>query len=422
MKSIAFSSSAGRLFAASVVARLPPEGMLSIALLVHTQRLTGSFAAAGAVTGAFAIALGVGGPPLGRLVDRRGQTGVLVASASIATTLLLAIALVPSGAPLVVLLALAAGVGLSVPPVGACLRAQLPTLLANPGAVSRAYALETSLVELTYIFGPPLALCIGVLWSTRAALAIGGGILLAGTAVFATQPASRRWRPPAIGPRRRGGSLRTPTMRTLMIALIAVGALIGADEVAVTAAAKSVGGTSSAAPLFALWGAGSFVGGLIVTRLGTARSATGLILWLGALAAGHLALIPADTSVLELAAVLLVAGAAIAPTEAAVYAMVEDAAPAGAITEAFAWLATAMAVGGAVGAAGAGVLADSVGPAAAFALGGCAAAFAVLTTALRSRTLDRRKTSALDRWTGGPPTVIADMPEPIRQTEGELCL
>ena len=71
--------------------------------------------------------------------------------------------------------------------------------------------------------------------------------------------------------------------------------------------------------------------------------------------------------------------------------MVEAAAPGGTITEAFAWLATAMAVGGAVGAAGAGALVDSVGPAAAFALGGCAGAFAVLTTALRSHTLDPRE-------------------------------
>src|ERR1700722_10309566 len=228
-------SGAGRLFAASIVARLPPEGMLSIALLVHTQRLTGSFAAGGAVTGAFAIALGVGGPPLRRLVGRRGETGGLVARAGGATTLLLAIALLPAGAPLVALLALAAGVGLSIPPVGACLRSQLPTLLANPSAVSRAYALETSLVELTYIFGPPLALGIGALWSTRAVLAIGGGILLAGTAAFAMQPASRRWRGAPRWLPRRGGSLRTPAMRTLMIALIAVGALIGADEVAVTA-------------------------------------------------------------------------------------------------------------------------------------------------------------------------------------------
>ena len=34
-----------------------------------------------------------------------------------------------------------------------------------------AYALEASVVELTYIFGPPLALCIGALWSTGVALA-----------------------------------------------------------------------------------------------------------------------------------------------------------------------------------------------------------------------------------------------------------
>jgi hypothetical protein len=142
------------------------------------------------------------------------------------------------------------------------------------------------------------------------------------------------------------------------------------------------------APLFAVWGAGSFIGGLLVARLGGgARTATGLALLLGALTAGHLALIPAEGSVLVLGAVLLVAGAAIAPTEATLYAMVDNAAPDGTITEAFAWLATAMAVGGAVGAAGAGIVADRAGPAAAFALAGGAGALALLTSMLRSRTI-----------------------------------
>jgi hypothetical protein len=85
--------------------------------------------------------------------------------------------------------------------------------------------------------------------------------------------------------------------------------------------------------------------------------------------------------------VLLVAGAAIAPTEATLYAMVDNAAPDGTITEAFAWLATAMAVGGAVGAAGAGIVADRAGPAAAFALAGGAGVLALLTSMLRSRTI-----------------------------------
>ena len=141
-------------------------------------------------------------------------------------------------------------------------------------------------------------------------------------------------------------------MRTLVIVLIAVGVLLGADEVAVVAAAKTLDSTTAAAPLLAVWGVGSFAGGLLAARLGGgARTAAGFALVLGALTVGHLALIPAAGSIVALGGVLLLAGAAIAPTEATIYAMVDDATPAGTVTEAFAWLATAMAVGGAVGAA-----------------------------------------------------------------------
>ncbi len=182
-------------------------------------------------------------------------------------------------------------------------------------------------------------------------------------------------------------------MRTLVIVLIAVGVLLGAVEVAVTAAAaKTLDGTMAAAPLFALWGAGSFAGGLLAARLGGGvRTAAGLALVLCALTAGHLALIPAAGSVVGLGGVLLLAGAAIAPTEA----MVDHAAPAGSITEAFAWLATAMALGGAAGAASAGALVDCAGPTAAFALAGGADALAILTTMLRSRSLAARHPPAI---------------------------
>ena len=150
MDSIKASAGARRLFASSILARLP-LAMLSIGLLVHARHLTGSFAAAGVVTGVYAIALGVGGPLLGKLVDRRGQTRVLLASATMAAALLVAIAVQPVGTSLPVLLALAAGIGLAEPPVGACLRTQLPALLTDPGAVRSAYALEASVVELTWI-------------------------------------------------------------------------------------------------------------------------------------------------------------------------------------------------------------------------------------------------------------------------------
>ena len=98
-----------------------------IGLVVHVQRLTGSFAAAGVVTGVYGIALGVGGPLLGQLVDRRGQTLVLLASASAAAALLAAIAVLSTGAPLALLVALAAGIG-------------VPLLRSAPGCVANSQA------------------------------------------------------------------------------------------------------------------------------------------------------------------------------------------------------------------------------------------------------------------------------------------
>src|SRR6201999_2046594 len=134
--------------------------------------------------------------------------------------------------------------------VGPCARGLLPELLDDPAALRSAYAFESSAVELTFIFGPPLALGLGALWSTGAALAAGGLMLLAATAAFALQPASRRRRPgPAAGP---SGALLSPGLRTFVRGLAATGVVFGATEVGVTAA---TGAGAAAAPLLALWGA-----------------------------------------------------------------------------------------------------------------------------------------------------------------------
>src|SRR3954447_10586525 len=172
-----------RLLSLSIIARLPAT-MLSLGLLVHAQRLTGSFAVAGLVTGVYAAALGLGGPLLGRAVDRRGQTSVLLASAAGCGAALLAIAVLPLST--LGLVGLAAAAGLATPPVGACVRGLLP---------SSAYAVEAAASELTWIAGPPGVLLARALTSTGVALAAAAALLVAGTAAFALEPASRGWRP-----------------------------------------------------------------------------------------------------------------------------------------------------------------------------------------------------------------------------------
>src|SRR5919202_826000 len=368
----AFRTSPGalRLLAWSLVARLPLT-MIGIGLLVHAQRLTGSFAVAGLVYGAYAVATGAGGPALGRLADRRGQLAVLAPSAGAGVALL------------------AAAVGLATPPLAACLRALLPGVVRDPAGAAAAYAVDAAAVELTWVTGPPLVLGVGAAWSTGGALAVAAAVLAVGTVAFAAQPATREWRPAPAAERARGGSLRAPGLRTLVVVLVGVGVLFGAVEVGVAATARSLGAPAAAGPLVGLWGLGSLAGGVVAARRGGRLDrAAALALLLALLGAGHVVLAAAAGSVVALAAGLLVAGAAIAPTLAIAYAIVERVAPRGTVNEAFAWLSTATAVGSAVGASVAGALADGAGPPAAFVLAGAAGGAAALVAVVGARTLD----------------------------------
>jgi MFS family permease len=393
MASITSTPAALRLLGLSILGQLPLT-TFSIMLLLQTQHLTGSFAAGGVVTGVYAMSVGAGGPVLGRLSDRRGQTGVLIASAVVATAALCATALLPVGAPAAVIVGLAAAAGVATPPVGACTRTLFTAVLPDRQAVQSAYAVEATASELAWVCGPPLALAVGALLSDGAALTAGAVVLLAATVGLAVQPASRGWRPAMTSRPRGGGSLRAPAMRTLVLVLVAVGVLFGAVEVGVTGAAERLGSTNIAAPLLALWGAGSLTGGVLAARFAAQQdSARDLVRLLGALAIGHTALAVAAGSAYSLGLLLFVAGAAIAPTYSTVYAIVDRVAPASTITEAFAWLETAVAVGGAIGAAMAGALMQAAGPPTVFAVAG-ATGLAVLLMARRLAAGDPR-TSAV---------------------------
>jgi predicted MFS family arabinose efflux permease len=355
------------LLLTSIAARLP-LATFSLGLLVHVEHLTGSYAAAGVVAGALAVAQGAGAPLLGRLVDRRGQTAVLLGSALVAGAALAGVAAVPAGAPLPLLIVLAALIGVATPPVGACMRTLIPVLVPGSERQRRAYAVDAAATELTWVAGPPLVLTVGVLAGTGAALTAAGAVLVAGTVLFALSPASRGWRPEPAGPARRGGALASPAMRVLVLVLAGAGVVFGATEVGVTAAAGSRAGL-----LLGLWGAGSLAGGVLAARLGGGAAAgRGFTLLLGLLGLGHLVLVGAAVHPIAFAAGITLAGSLIAPVLASTYAMVDGAAPAGTATEAFAWLATATAVGSAVGAAAGGSLVDTAGPASAFVLAGVA--------------------------------------------------
>lgn len=97
--------------------------------------------------------------------------------------------------------------GLATPPLAACVRTLAPGIVGERTARQHLFAFESTVLALTFILGPPLALGLGALWSAGAALAVSGLMMLAATLVFAAQPASRRWRPATAATRPPGGAL-----------------------------------------------------------------------------------------------------------------------------------------------------------------------------------------------------------------------
>lgn len=384
---------AAALLGSSVLARLP-LAMFSIALLVHAQRLTGSFAVAGLVSGAYAIASAASAPLLGSLVDRHGQSRVLVGGAIATAMVLGATGVLPASTPPLALVALAAATGLCTPPLAACVRSLLPAIVSGPRQLPRLFALESTLLEVTFVAGPPLALALASASSPSVALVFSGLVMLAGTLAFAAQPASRGRRPERPARRSRAGALRSAGIRTLVMILLGTGVVFGSTEVGVTAAAHGLRDTAAAGPLLGFWGAGSLLGGIVATRLTAGTGASSLTLRLTALAIAHTALILTTGSVIALGMAITLAGATIAPTLSSAYAMVDASAPSGTHTAAYSWTLTASLVGAALGSAAAGALAQSADATASFAVAAAGGAVAVAACALRGASLPGSTTTA----------------------------
>jgi MFS family permease len=372
--------SALRLFAIAIVARTP-YAAVGLLLIVRTKELTGSYAASGLVTGAASLALAVVSPSVGRLVDRNGQTAVLRSAVAVNAAALVIFGLLPHGAPLGALVACAVIAGASTPPIGACLRSLYASII-DGEHLHRVFAIESAALELTYIVGPVLMLGIASVAGTGTSVVLAAATFGLGTLVFSATRESRAWRSPRThAPSRRGGTLRSPGVQTLAIAITLAAATFGAVEVAVAAACQASGAKGATGPLLAVWGLGSMLGGIVAARASApADAARWLALLLAALGLGDLALVPVSAPT-GLAPLLLVAGAAIAPLLGTAYSILGRVTPGSGQTEAFAWLTTAMSVGISAGSALAGALVEAAGAGAGF---GAAAAIGLVACAITS--------------------------------------
>ena len=244
----------------AVVAGLNVGAPLAIVLMV--QRETGSFAQAGAVTAALAISSAIANPVQGRLIDRFGQTRVIVPMAiggAIAISALVAATL--AGAPIGALLAIAAVTGAISSSLLPSMRPLWADLVDHPRQLGIAYAIQAVLTEVLFILGPLAAALLIAVGSPAAAVLAIAGARLAGMLAFASTQASRRWR----APRKRhwAGALTSAGMLTLIFGDIPLGAMFGALDVAVPAFAKAEGAAAAAGIALAALAVGSMLGGIV---------------------------------------------------------------------------------------------------------------------------------------------------------------
>lgn len=381
------ASGAAAPFAASLLGRLP-MGAIGLVLILRTEEITGSYAAGGLASGLYALALAAVVPALGRLIDLKGQTRVLLGAAAVQSAGLVAFAALPGDAGGVLILALAVAVGATQPPLGASVRTLWSRDLDDAALRHALFTGESAALEAIYIAGPVLIVAgIGALLSIAAAALACAVFTLLGTALFTLTAASRRWRPDTERTGGLAGALAAPGIRTLLGTMAVAGIAVGAIEVAVPALCERAGSPGATGFMLGLWGLGSLVGGVVASRLSAGPDpGRRVVVLLGALAAGTLPLVLAD-GVASLAPLIFVAGIAIAPALAAVQSLTGLLAHRGTVTEAYTWLGTGMGAGVAVGAALGGAVVEGPGTGAAFALSAAAVAAAAALAGVRRHSL-----------------------------------
>jgi MFS family permease len=340
---------------ATAVGRLPIAG-LSLATLLLVRSETGSFAVAGAVEACIAIATAASLPIQGRLVDRFGQTRILVPVASLNPLALAGLVIAAkAGAAPVVLAVLGAVCGAAVPAVSACMRTLWASLVGDSHLRQSAFALDAVLLETSFIVGPLMTALIVSAASPTAAVLVNGGLTVAGSYLFASSRASRAWRGEVRESGWAGPLESSPVLRLIVVEL-PVGAAIGAMEVATIAFCTQHDAQALAGALIAVQALASMAGGLWYGsrrhRTTAAERYPGLVF---CIAAGFAPLL-LMSSIPSAFPLMLLSGFAFAPAGAVVYSLIDELAPSGTATETSTWTSTAIVSGVAAGNAIAGAV------------------------------------------------------------------
>jgi len=353
--------------AAQLTARFP-NGMTSLAILLHIEHVTGSYGAAGLVLAATSVGQAIAGPVTSRWMGVWGMRRVLTITLAISAIAITALALVETVVPGYMALGLIAG--LSTPPVQSAVRTIYPKMV-NSRQLTPLFSLDASLQEIIWIVAPVVITFVATQVGTVQALLLIVVILISGGTWFILSPEVGRVRIP----RSRRGIGRVLAKPPVLLATVIGFLLIGACSAVEAGVVGTFDhGGLEAGIVLAIFSIGSLAGGLSFGHIPIGPWAMARRM---AILAVGLSLTVISLDIWWLGGTLFLAGIGIAPALAVLFAMTSASVKFSETPEAYGWIATGQLIGAAAGSAVAGFLIDATGPQGAY---WAAAGFAIVGT------------------------------------------
>ncbi|TAM66161.1 MAG: MFS transporter [Microbacteriaceae bacterium] len=364
-----------RIIAAQLTARFP-SGMLSLALLIHIERIHHSYGAAGLVLAAFSIGQAIAGPLTSRLMGVLGMRVVLSATLVVCAATIAAIGLFVMIVPLTMAVAFIGG--LSAPPVQPAVRTIYPKMV-NSTQLTPLFSLDASAQELIWIAGPVVITFVATQIGSTIGLLLCAAVMVVGGIWFISSPEVGRVRIPR-SKRRIGVVLTKPTV---LLATVVGFLLVGSCAAVEAGVVANFGeGDAKAGIVLAIWSLGSLAGGLAFGHLPVGPWALArrmFIVFVG------IAIAAIWMNFWWLAITLIIAGAGIAPALAVIFMIVSSSVKFSDTAEAYGWVGTGQLIGAALGSALAGFLIDGNGAVGAFWVAGALAVLGFIVPVIGRR-------------------------------------
>lgn len=341
-----------RIIAAQLTARLP-NGMISLGILLHIERVTGSYGAAGLVLAATCVGQAIAGPITSRWMGLWGMRRVLTLTLAVCAVALTALALLVLPLPLYMVLGLVAG--LSMPPIQSAVRTIYPKMV-NARQLTPLFSLDASLQEIIWIIAPVLITFVALQVGTVPGILLIVAFLIGGGAWFISSREVGQVRIPRS--RRKLGKVlaKGPVLLATVTGFLLVG---GCAALEAGIVATFGHGRYEAGVVLAIFSIGSLIGGLSFGHIpiGPWAMARRLLVVTVGLSATMFSL-----DALWLSGSLLIAGIGVAPALAVMFAITSASVKFSETAEAFGWVGTGQLIGAAAGSAVAGFLIDGAGP------------------------------------------------------------